>query len=360
MKVLIPPELLEPRFVANIEAISSGIEIVSLGTAEANRGWRRMGKDVLRRVVSGVGSALHRRLGVSRRSRDVVPVQGNDRMDDVKVVLHSWMVSQALMRRVLDHLPNLEWVHTTLAGVERLPIPELISRGVILTNSSGVHSGPVSEFAVAMVLAMAKRLPDHFRMQLRREWGAVVGADELRGKTVGIVGFGRIGSETARRLAAFQVEIIATRRNPAAATESEVTVLSPSGLPTLLEASDFVILSVPLTGETRGMIGQRELDRLKESAYLINVSRAQVVEEGALARALREGRIAGACCDVFAQEPLPPTSPLYRLPNLLMTHHSAYASPSADAKAKALFLDNLQRFVAGKELRNMVNRERGY
>jgi phosphoglycerate dehydrogenase-like enzyme len=206
----------------------------------------------------------------------------------------------------------------------------------------------MAEFVVAYILLMAKRLPDLLRAQMRHQWSPPE-PDELGGRTVGIVGAGAVGTEVARRCAALGMRVIGTKRTPQPLPDFE-QVLPPSGLPELLRASDYVVLTSPLTTETRGMIGEAELRAMKPTAYLLNVARGALIDEHVLTRALREHWIAGACLDAFVQEPLSPDSPLWDLENLVITPHTSYRSPNGTERGIASFVANLRRYLAGEPL----------
>jgi len=214
------------------------------------------------------------------------------------------------------------------------------------------------------MLAFARGLPRSFRAQGRREW--VVHTDnedtvfELAGKTMLLLGLGAIGQRTALVAAALGMRVFGVRRNPHIKVPEVEMVVGPGSLCDVLPQADFVVLTLPLTRDTRGMIGAEELMRMKPSAYLVNVGRGAIVDEQALARALREGWIAGAGLDVFEQEPLPPHSPLWEMQNVTITAHYSGSSPKYNERAMEIFLDNLQRYLVGQPLRNVVDKRLGY
>jgi phosphoglycerate dehydrogenase-like enzyme len=185
---------------------------------------------------------------------------------------------------------------------------------------------------------------------------------ELYGKTVGIVGLGHIGSEVARLAKAFGCRVIATRRSAVERTSGGAVdeVLPPSDLPYLLGESDFVVLAVPLTQETRELIGERELAAMKDSAVLINIGRGGSVDEPALVRSLKDGTIAGAGLDVFSQEPLPPESELWQLENVIMSPHLSGGTEIYNQRATDIFCENLRRYLENKTLMNVADASRGY
>jgi phosphoglycerate dehydrogenase-like enzyme len=294
-------------------------------------------------------------------------------LEDVEVLLRGWLSSEAF-DRLLARAPRLTWVHSASAGVERALTPAARDRGVVITNARGVFSRPIAEYVVMMILAVSRRLPQLLELQRERTWQPLEGA-ELRDVTVGIVGLGSIGRSVATLAGAFGCRIIATRRRTevgsAAATpdpEEDATigdvaldrVLGPEGLPELLAESDFVVLAAPLTPETEGMIDAAALAAMKPGAWLINVARGRLVDERALLRALRDGPIGGAVLDTFAEEPLPPESPFYELPNAIVTPHTSWSSGRVLDRSVGLFCENLRRFAAGAPLLNVVDPGAGY
>jgi len=267
--------------------------------------------------------------------------------------------------QVLDHIvgraPRLEWIHSFSAGVDRVATPAVKARGLMVTNARGVFSRPIAEYVVMMCLAIARRLPQLLELQRERTWQPLRGT-ELGGMTVGIVGFGSIGSEIARLLAPFDTTILATRRHSdrGARGQDNVTVLGFDQLDELLRRSDITVVAAPLTEETAGIIGSPQLQEMPGHAWLINIARGRLVDELALRRALEAGWIGGAVLDVFNEEPLPPDSPLYETPNLIITPHTSWSSDRVVDRSIDLFLENLQRFAVGHDLENLVDLEAGY
>ncbi|HET6380506.1 MAG TPA: D-2-hydroxyacid dehydrogenase [candidate division Zixibacteria bacterium] len=265
---------------------------------------------------------------------------------------------------VLDHLltraPNVEWIHSFSAGVERVATPSVRERELTVTNARGVFSRPIAEYVVMWCLAIARRLPQLLELQRERTWQPLRGR-ELGSLTIGIVGYGSIGSEIARLVAPFETRVIATRRRPElGAAEPNVRVLADSQLEELLRASDVVVIAAPLTEATAGLIGASQLQEMRRSAWLINIARGRLIDELALRRALEAGWIAGAVLDVFNEEPLPPDSVLYDTPNLYVTPHTSWSSDRVVERSIDLFVENLRRFVAGQPLENVVDLEAGY
>jgi phosphoglycerate dehydrogenase-like enzyme len=266
---------------------------------------------------------------------------------------------------VLDHVigraPRLEWIHSFSAGVDRVATPVVRSRGLVVTNARGVFSRPIAEYVVMMCLAIVRHLPQLLELQRERTWQPLRGT-ELGGLTIGIVGFGSIGSEIAHLLAPFDARILATRRHPArgAGDLPNVELLGLDQLDDLLRRSDITVVAAPLTDETAGMIGAAQLQEMPEHAWLINIARGRLIDELALRRALEAGWIAGAVLDVFSEEPLPPDSPLYSTPDLIITPHTSWSSYRVVDRSIDLFVQNLSRFAAGEPLDNVVDLEAGY
>lgn len=291
----------------------------------------------------------------------IVPVgsDGTPKGDptNAEVLFFRWGLSPEATRRLIA-TPGLRWMHTASAGVDHILFPELRDSDIVLTNASGVFNIPIAETVLAYMLAVVKRLPEFLAQQRERRWHKLP-LRELRGLTVGIVGLGDIGTEIARLCRAFGMHVLGLRRRPLPSDVAD-EVLPPDRLHDLLARSDFVVIALPLTEETRGLIGRAELAAMKPGAWLINISRGAIVDEEALVEALREGRIGGACLDVFAEEPLPSESPLWEMPNVIITPHNSWSSPRIEEREVELFLENLRRYVSGEPLLNVVDKRAGY
>jgi len=255
--------------------------------------------------------------------------------------------------------PGLKWVQSWGAGVERFLTPDFVAAPITLTNAAGIYAVPIAEHVMAFILYFSRRFNRFVRWQSehRWEWGE---PDELAGKTVGIVGLGGIGSQVARRAKAFDVRVIAVRNHPEKPSPDADEVRGPDGLDWLLTESDYVALCAALTPRTRHLIGAAQLQRMKPTAYLINIGRGALVDEPALIKALREGQIAGAGLDVFETEPLPQDSPLWDMPNVMVTPHNSGSSPRSFSRTMDLFRRNLERYLAGQQLLNVVDKAAGY
>ena len=264
------------------------------------------------------------------------------------------------------HATNrLKWIHFGVAGLEHSLFPDILKSKTIITNASGVHAGPVSEFVMSAILYFAKRFKDCYEfMQTTNwtQWEVAKQMVQLKGKTVGIIGFGSLGMAIAKKAKAFDMKVIATRRlQKKVEHKKTVDELIPiSKLSHLLKNSDFVIVACPLTPLTRGMIGKRELSTMKSSAIIINIARGKIINEAALIKALQNKTIAGAALDVFEEEPLPKESPLFALDNVFLSPHISGNFPEYQHDVMVQFADNLNRYLAGKDLKNRVCKKRLY
>jgi phosphoglycerate dehydrogenase-like enzyme len=263
----------------------------------------------------------------------------------------------------LAQAQDLRWIQTSSAGVDGICTPALAARSeVVVTSARGIHGDQMSEHTLALILALTRSLPAFLRQQARREWKHHTLPD-MRGRTLMVVGYGAIGRSIARLALAVGLKVIGVRRRGDSRGEDVVEgvrVVGSDDLDGLLPEADYVVLTLPLTAETRGLFDASRLARMRVGAYLLNVGRGQVVDEGALVAALRDGPLGGAALDVFAEEPLPATSPLWDMPNVIVTPHVAAASPRYFEQVMHVFSDNLDRFLAGQPLRHTVDVARGY
>jgi phosphoglycerate dehydrogenase-like enzyme len=268
---------------------------------------------------------------------------------------------RATLQAVFRRAPRLEWVHSLSAGVNEYLFPELVESPAPLTNSRGVFSRSLAEFALGAALFFAKDLRRMVRQQEAGVWDRF-DVEELYGKVMGIVGYGDIGHAVAARARDFGMRVLAVRRRPelSQADPYAEEVLPVSRLPELMARSDYIVVATPLTPETRGLIGEAEIRAMKPTAVLINIGRGPAVVEEALIRALQENRIRGAALDVFDEEPLPAGHPFYRLENVLLSPHCADHTPGWEEAAMEVFLDNFERFRTGQPLRNLVDKRLGY
>jgi phosphoglycerate dehydrogenase-like enzyme len=253
---------------------------------------------------------------------------------------------------------RLRWVHAIGAGVENL-CRDVVGTEILVTNNH-VHGDAIADHIFALILAHTRKLRAAFALQADRRWDRrdVIGAG-LAGRTMGILGLGTIGAEVARRAAAFKMRVWGTKGTPQAISGVE-RVFPPDGLEAVLRVSDVLVLTLPLTPATRGLLGRREIALLPQGAFVVNVGRGGLVDEAALADALRDGTLGGAGLDVFAEEPLPPTSPLWALATVIITPHVSGEFPGYMDRIVPLFCDNLRRYLAGEPLRSVVDPARGY
>lgn len=278
---------------------------------------------------------------------------------DAPVILH-WSGPRELLRSVFLESPGLRWIHSRNAGVDSILFPELIESEVTLTNGSGVFSQSLGEFALAAVLYFAKDFPRMLRNQRAERWEPF-DVEEISGQTAGIVGYGDIGRAVARRLHAMEMRVLALKRHfPKDSDPLIDRFYHPNQLHEMLPLCDYVVVTAPLTPETRHMLSDAEFAAMKPSAVVINVGRGPVIDQAAMVRALGEKRIRGAGLDVFEHEPLPPGDPLYKMENVLVSPHTADHTCDWLDQAMRFFLRQYERFQAGEPLENLVNKKLGY
>lgn len=268
-----------------------------------------------------------------------------------------------------DHLRaarRLQWIHSPAAGVGSMLYPEMLDSPVVLTNSRGLAADTIAEHVLAVTLALFRRLPLAVRRQAERTWAqdelaALPGNRTIAGAEILMVGLGSIGAAAARRLHALGARVTGVRRRASAGPLPGVAeVRAPEALGELLPHADVIVLAAPQTEQTRGLIGRQALAAMKPGAVLVNVSRGGLVDEAALAEALHTGHLGGAALDVFHHEPLDASHPLWQIPNLLITPHTAGSRPDHWDAATDLFAANLRRFERQEPLLNVVDKHAGY
>ncbi len=274
-------------------------------------------------------------------------------------VLLAWDFRTPALAGAWGSADQLRWVHTASAGVDNVLTPEVAASGVTVTNSRGVFDGAIAEYVLGLVLAFAKDLPGTWDRQHRREWEHR-DTERVAGTSALVVGVGPIGRATARLLRAAGMRVRGVGRTGRAGDPDFGEVSASADLVALLPETDYLILAAPLTGETRGLIGAPELAALRPTARLVNVGRGELVDEVALIEALRRGALAGAALDVFEREPLPPSSPLWDLPGVIVSPHMSADTVGWRESLADLFLDNLRRWCSGRPLRNVVDKSVGY
>jgi phosphoglycerate dehydrogenase-like enzyme len=278
-----------------------------------------------------------------------------------------------------EQAPQLRWIQFHWAGIDHvIDAPILNKPDVVATTLSGAAASKLAEYAVLMMLALGHQLPALISNQMKAEWPRDrwerFTPQELSESTVGIIGYGSIGRQIARLLHTFGATILATKRDPMHPEDTGYIpdgqgdpsgdlvrrLYPPQAIRSMFRECDFVVITVPLTSETRKLIGAEELAALKPNAYLIDISRGGIIDQAALLSALKDNRIAGAALDVFSEEPLPSDHPLWKLPNVIITPHISGITPFYDQRALALFTENLQRYLEGSPLHNQLSPQRGY
>jgi phosphoglycerate dehydrogenase-like enzyme len=303
-------------------------------------------------------------------------------VDEVAAALGDYPATQILYafhvpENVLELAPQLHWVQLHSAGADHLLDHPLMRSEVTITTTSGIHATPIAEYVFASILAYRWRVPHMTHCQREGEWPSgrwdLYSRPDLRDSTLGVIGYGSIGREVGRLGRAFGMRVLALRRS-AGRAEQGYTVpgtgdpegavphrfYTPDGLSEMLAQCDYVVIALPMTPATEHFIGEAELRAMKPTAYLVNIARGAIVDEKALLQALQEGWIGGAGLDVFEQEPLPSSSPLWDQENVLISPHVAGFSPRYDERAAALFGRNLARYLDGEPLLNAVDKDRGY
>jgi phosphoglycerate dehydrogenase-like enzyme len=261
---------------------------------------------------------------------------------------------------------KLRWIHSPAAAVHQLIFPELVNSDIILTNAREVHGPVVAEHVIALIFALAKKIPGSVRLQDKHVWGQQILWDELprvreiAGATVGLIGLGSIGCAVAKSAKALGMRVIAVREHPEKGSEGADAVFGPAQIDEVFRGADYIVLAAPVTTATKAIANADRLALMKPDACLINVGRGPLVGEPALAAALREKKIGGAALDVFPKEPLPAESPLWDVPNLLITPHTAALTDKLWERHYALFSENLRRYLDGKPLLAVVDKRKGY
>jgi phosphoglycerate dehydrogenase-like enzyme len=262
---------------------------------------------------------------------------------------------------MIARAPGLKWIQVFLAGIDGFKTKGLIPDNIVFTKTTGIQGAAMAETVITRMLMFAKNMPAYFENKLEKSWKRS-DSITLSGKTLGILGLGNVGKELARLAKAFGMKVIANRRSVIEEGQAEnVDRLLPSDkLHQLLKESDFVALTLPLTPDTQKLIGTKEFETMKPGAYIINISRGQIIDEPALIEALESRQIAGAGLDVFKVEPLPPQSKLWDMPNVIISPHVAASMDGYAELATGLFCKNLKRYIHGEELLNVVDKQTGY
>ena len=296
---------------------------------------------------------------------NVVHLPDYKRMDE-EVVDAEILIAWSVRPQQITAAKKLRWLHSTAAAVHQLIFPELDNSDIILTNAREVHGPVVAEHVIALIFALAKKIPDSVRLQEKHVWGQQILWDELprireiAGATVGMVGLGSIGRPVVKSAKALGMRVIAVREHPEKGSEGADAVFGPAQIDELFRQADYIVLAAPVTNSTKAIVNAERLALMKPGACLINVGRGQLVDEPALAAALREKRIGGAALDVFPKEPLAADSPLWDVPNLLITPHTAALTDKLWERQYALFSENLRRYLKGEVLLAVVDKRKGY
>lgn len=269
---------------------------------------------------------------------------------DVEVVFTNALLPDAITQA----LHGLKWIHTTFGGgaVNRTPL--VMARGIIVTSSRGVQAVPLAEFTEACVLALAKKFHTLWQNKLHCRWDETLAVDTLDGRVAGLLGLGAVGNLVAQRLHDRGLRVLAIRRNLGEVPSYVASVSGWDHLPEMLAEADFLIVGLPTSERFRGKLGEAELRAMKPTSHVINLVTRGIIPDAVLARALREGWIAGAVCNVFENNPLPADSPLWSAPNLIISPNIAHGDRQRWRKLKEIFTDNLQRYLDGGTLVNVV------
>lgn len=276
-------------------------------------------------------------------------------------VMFNWGAPKDEVRRAMAAMPKLEWIHTRSAGLDKLLFPELIASPIPLTNGAGVFSQSLGEFVILGALYFAKDVPRLLRAKAVREWKEF-NVFELSKQTMGIVGFGDIGRAIARRAKAMDMRVLGLRRDPAPRAGDEFVdrVYATRDLHAMLPECDYVVVAAPLTPETKHMLSAAEFNLMKPGAVVMNVGRGPVIDEAALVAALQSKKIHGAALDVFEEEPLPASSPLWDMENVLISPHTTDHTQDWLNDAVVFFTDQFSRWRKGEPLKNVVDKRAGY
>lgn len=294
----------------------------------------------------------------------VVHLPNYDRLDE-ELPDTDIFVGYSLRAKQLPYARKLKWIHSTAAGVAQLMYPELRESGVLVTNPGGIFSVPMAEHTLGLMIALARNFPDCVRQKDQARWSQQEIWDkarltELNGQLLLIVGFGSIGHELARRARAMEMRVWGVTRSGTGDTSLAEKIVPAAQLDEVLPQADFVVISAPETPETRHLIGAAQIGTMKKTAKLINIARGSLLDETPLIRALESGALAGAALDVASTEPLPPESPLWKAPNLLITPHTSGVSDRLWQRQTALLVELLEQWFGGREVRNRVDLTRGY
>ena len=296
---------------------------------------------------------------------NVVHLPGYKRVDE-EIVDTEIAITWSVRPEQIKSATKLRWIHSPAAAVHQLIFPELVNSDIILTNAREVHGPVVAEHVIALIFALAKKIPGSVRLQDKHVWGQQILWDEqprvreIAGATVGLIGLGSIGRAVAKSAKALDMRVTAAREHPEKGSDGADAVFGPAQIDEVFRGADYIVLAAPVTTATKAIANADRLALMKPDACLINVGRGPLVDEPALAAALREKKIGGAALDVFPKEPLPAESLLWDVPNLLITPHTAALTDKLWERHYALFSENLRRYLAGEPLLAVVDKRKGY
>ena len=285
---------------------------------------------------------------------------------DEEIVDAEILVAWSLRPEQVAAARKLRWIHSPAAAVHQLIFPELVNSAIILTNARDVHGPVVAEHVIALIFALAKKIPGSVRLQQKHVWGQQILWDELprirevAGETLGMIGLGSIGRQVVKSAKAMGMRVIGVREHPEKGSEGADAVFGPDQIDEVFGQADYIVLAAPVTASTKAIAHAGRLALMKPDASVINVGRGQLVDEPALAAALREKKIGGAALDVFPKEPLVADSPLWDVPNLLITPHTAALTDKLWERHYAQFSNNLRRYLDGQPLMAVVDKRKGY
>ena len=285
----------------------------------------------------------------------------DDEIADAEIVI-AWSIRPEQVAAA----KKLRWIHSPAAAVHQLMFPELVTSDVVLTNAREVHGPVVAEHVIALIFALAKKIPGSVLLQQKHVWGQQILWDErprvreVAGATAGLIGLGSIGRAVVKSAKALGMRVIAVREHPEKGSEGADSVFGPAQIDEIFRQADYILLAAPVTDSTKAIANAERLALMKPDACLINVGRGQLVDEPALAAALREKKIGGAALDVFPKEPLAADSPLWDVPNLLITPHTAALTDKLWERHYSLFSENLRRYLNGTPLLAVVDKRKGY
>lgn len=262
-------------------------------------------------------------------------------------------------KEILDQMPSLKWIQVFQTGVEHVPFDEVGNRGIVLTNVRGIYGSPMSEYVMSIVLYITRDIPRFIRNKKLRNYDRAELVDEAKGKTIGIFGTGVIGQEVAKKAQAFDMRVLGFNSNGRPVDDFDQTY-SWDKKEDMLKESDFVVLLLPLTDKTHRFIGEKELALMHEDAYLINIGRGPLICENALIKSVERGEIKGAALDVFDEEPLPESSPLWDVENIMITPHLSGKSVRFFERCNLILADHYSAFKENKKMKFQVDLNRGY